>query len=325
MQYYFFCYKTLCILLRIPKLISDDPLDPSADEPLTCPVDQKTESSQPQSSDDDANSDYAESDVGDTKSAEDDETYSVTSEDASEPGDNCPRAKSNAKSMKRARDAREYVAQLEAKETMSGQKARVFKQGGALATQAGDGAVLETVANTLGPLPTTYARTKKEQFKMIERHLQQGGDVRRKKSQKADLELAAKIFGYLQVKPRDGKWFVQGMISLLESYQLIAAAWMIRREVGSRHPDGGILADEMGLGKTVTSLTCIAKNPPYPDDIEAYCRATLVVVPNRDVAYQWLAETRKHCDLSMASNVVIFGSEPGFFPDPNHYAQQWVV
>jgi SNF2 family DNA or RNA helicase len=68
---------------------------------------------------------------------------------------------------------------------------------------------------------------------------------------------------------------------------------MVNREKDeTRTVDGGILADKMGMGKTVTSLACIAANRPPKKDRKISAQATLVIVPNRTVANQWLAEAK---------------------------------
>lgn len=101
---------------------------------------------------------------------------------------------------------------------------------------------------------------------------------------------------------RDGKKilkskkFTKMMRSTLQDHQVTALSWMVKREKETpRQADGGIIGDEMGLGKTVTSLACIAANRLPKKDRQKSAQATLVVVPNRKVANQWLEEAKVSC------------------------------
>ncbi|KAM0462078.1 hypothetical protein ACHAO4_001271 [Trichoderma viride] len=69
---------------------------------------------------------------------------------------------------------------------------------------------------------------------------------------------------------------------------------MVERELARTNPFGGILADAMGMGKTVMTLACILGNQADDEHIAKFCKATLVVVPSKDIATQWEEEAQKH-------------------------------
>ena len=153
------------------------------------------------------------------------------------------------------------------------------------------------------------ARTKASQFKQIEANIPEGCDSRRTATQEKDLNEAFSCFGYKKIQAVDGKWLFKGMKTSLHSYQLTLAAWMAKRECGRVAPWGGLVADEMGMGKTVVSLFLIEGNPAPR---EQSCKATLVIVPNRSLAIQWLQETRKHSSDNTADKTVLYpGQEKG--------------
>lgn len=98
--------------------------------------------------------------------------------------------------------------------------------------------------------------------------------------------------GHKRVQAQDGQWLLVGMKTPLHGYQLDAVSWMLRRERGKSLPKGGILADDMGCGKTITALGLIHLNqPPKKNEI----KATLVLVPNEQMATQWIGQVLKHC------------------------------
>ncbi|KAL6697280.1 SNF2 family N-terminal domain-containing protein [Trichoderma pleuroticola] len=125
-----------------------------------------------------------------------------------------------------------------------------------------------------------------------------GCSVRHEAEQKQELRDGKKI--------AKTKKFTKVFRSTLEDHQLTALSWMVDRETDTlRSVDGGIIADKMGMGKTVTSLACIAANRLPRRDRKISAQATLVVVPNRTVANQWLAEAKKHWHEEASSLVTL--------------------
>ncbi|KAK4069108.1 hypothetical protein Trihar35433_5687 [Trichoderma harzianum] len=129
---------------------------------------------------------------------------------------------------------------------------------------------------------------------------------------------------------RDGKKilkskkFTKMMCSTLQDHQVTALSWMVKREKETpRQADGGIIGDEMGLGKTVTSLACIAANRLPKKDRLKSAQATLVVVPNRKVANQWLEEAKKHWHEEASSCVTIYTQKSDHVL--KQYEKQWIV
>jgi SNF2 family DNA or RNA helicase len=109
--------------------------------------------------------------------------------------------------------------------------------------------------------------------------------VRHEATQKEELKEGSKLF--------NSKKFKKMMVAKLKDHQVTVASWMVKREREvPRQACGGIIGDEMGLGKTVTSLACIAANKPRKEDKKSVSQATLVVVPNRKIATQWLSEAK---------------------------------
>ncbi|RSL84797.1 hypothetical protein CEP51_003698 [Fusarium floridanum] len=171
-----------------------------------------------------------------------------------------------------------------------------------------------------GNLPTMgaiQARTHGDQMKQIMKAIPEGCDTRRAKTQKKDVEQAKSSFGFRKVEAVDGTWKLKGMNTGLMSQQIVASAWMAKREAQNLHPAGGLLADDMGLGKTITTLACIVGHPPEKEDRDEFSRATLVVVNNNQDAQQWSSQVERHCN-------------PKFFAKTNIYskkipwkAEQW--
>ncbi|KAJ4265071.1 hypothetical protein NW762_005315 [Fusarium torreyae] len=160
-----------------------------------------------------------------------------------------------------------------------------------------------------GSIPTMAsfrATTKKDQWKHLKESIPEGCDTRRVKTQAKDLNDASKMFGRGKVKAVDSTWLLDGMNYPLLDYQLAAVGWMMSRENGRTAPYGGILADAPGLGKTVISLAAIIGNPPYGKEDEDFCQATLVVVPNKDIAWQWYEEVKKHCKDPLSTWVIVW-------------------
>lgn len=160
-----------------------------------------------------------------------------------------------------------------------------------------------------GSIPTMasfQASTKKDQWQQLKRSIPEGSDLRRVHTQAKDLDEATKMFGRGKIKAKDSTWLMNGMNWPLLDYQLAAVGWMMNRECGRSGPSGGILADAPGLGKTVISLATIIGNPPCGPEDKEFCQATLIGVPNKDIAIQWRDEVRKHCKEEYADSVIIW-------------------
>lgn len=174
------------------------------------------------------------------------------------------------------------------------------------AAKTGDSAAIkrqkeETTAaqESAAPIHAFQATTKAQQTAQLRAHIPKGGDVRRRKEQWRDHQQASKSFGFGRCVADGQNSLLKSMNTSLRPFQLPVAAWMIQREVCG-DPAGGILADDMGIGKTLTTLACISEHWPEQKDIEEYGSATLVVVPNRTIAGQWLKEVQKHCKKEVA-------------------------
>jgi SNF2 family DNA or RNA helicase len=160
-----------------------------------------------------------------------------------------------------------------------------------------------------GSIPTMasfQASTKKDQWQQLKRSIPEGSDLRRVNTQSKDLDEATKMFGRGKIKAKDSTWLMDGMNWPLLDYQLAAVGWMMSRECGRSGPSGGILADAPGLGKTVISLASIIGKPPRGPEDDEFCQATLIGVPNRDIAIQWKDEVKKHCKKEYADSVIIW-------------------
>ncbi|OBS20746.1 hypothetical protein FPOA_07086 [Fusarium poae] len=149
--------------------------------------------------------------------------------------------------------------------------------------------------NNAPVMPKGNATTQKELFSHYKKSIPEGSDVRRNSTQQRDLKEAWKMFGPKTITAAGDRCLMKGMQFGLLDYQLMAVGWMMSRECGRTLPYGGILADAPGLGKTVTSLAAIIGNPPDIDPDKTFCKATLIVVPNKDIADQWHQEVEKHC------------------------------
>ncbi|KAL7910398.1 SNF2 family N-terminal domain-containing protein [Trichoderma velutinum] len=143
-----------------------------------------------------------------------------------------------------------------------------------------------------------------------------GCSVRHEGDQKEELRDGKKIL--------KSKKFTKMMCSTLKDHQVTILSWMVKREKETpRQADGGIIGDEMGLGKTVTSLACIAANRLPRKDRQKSAQATLVVVPNRKVANQWLEEAKKHWHEEASSLVTIYAQKSDHVL--KQYEKQWIV
>ncbi|RDA93955.1 hypothetical protein CP533_5031 [Ophiocordyceps camponoti-saundersi (nom. inval.)] len=228
-------------------------------------------------------------------------------------GQRQPKKKKQRKGF-RAKNAREFIAHLQEmdqREWEAGGKKRSAEVGGDFArkrqmTSHGGQVSISTLVEerteqdgnptSAEPAPLFAASVIQDQLSKMSRNIPAGADTRRTRTQAADLKEAYKLFGFRQIKARDGKWLLLGMKSHLESYQLTAAAWMIKRELGRDYcgPFGGLFADYMGMGKTITSLACVLGNPPFEADVKQFSSTTLVLVPNAGVANSWIQEIQKH-------------------------------
>lgn len=130
-------------------------------------------------------------------------------------------------------------------------------------------------------------------------------DAYKAKNERNELYEASKAFGYGKVKARNGKWLLSGMKTELYHHQLLAANWMVKRELSPDRPHGGLLADAMGLGKTVTTLATMVGNPPAEQDIAEMRKATLIVVP-ASLLSQWEAEITAHVDEKVFQKVMLY-------------------
>lgn len=79
----------------------------------------------------------------------------------------------------------------------------------------------------------------------------------------------------------------------------------------------------MGVGKTVVSLNTIVGNPALYEDVEKFSRATLVVMPNKDIVFQWRNEIKKHCAKERGSSFVVYSKT--FDWDADDWMNQWIV
>ncbi|KAH8122154.1 SNF2 family N-terminal domain-containing protein [Trichoderma asperelloides] len=169
-----------------------------------------------------------------------------------------------------------------------------------------DGCSLSSKDDSLLPAESITARTHAEQMAQIIASIPQNCDTRRKTTQKQDLIEAKSIFGYKKVEAQDGGWKLKGMQTPMHNHQITAAAWMVKRELARMEPFGGILADAMGMGKTIMSLACIIGNQADDEHTAKFCKATLVVVPNKAIALQWEAEARRHWSDPFNCRVFIY-------------------
>jgi SNF2 family DNA or RNA helicase len=161
-------------------------------------------------------------------------------------------------------------------------------------------------------MPEFDAATKKVHFEHLKSMIPEGCDNRRVKTQKRDLEEAWKMFGRGFITAVGDRCLMKGMMFGLLDYQLTAVGWMMSRECGRTSPYGGILADAPGLGKTVISLATIIGNPPHGEQDNEFCKATLVVVPNKDIAEQWHQEVLKHCGESWSAFAIKYSRKMNY-------------
>ncbi|KAK6698123.1 hypothetical protein SNK05_010970 [Fusarium graminearum] len=152
-----------------------------------------------------------------------------------------------------------------------------------------------TAGECVPSMGSIQASSKRDQIRQMMNSIPEGCDTRRTKTQKKELKEAMVSFGLCNVKEANGKWRLTGIGERLESHQLTAAQWMVKREAKDLSPAGGILADDTGMGKTVSTLACVVSHPPEPEDIQQFSKATLVVLPNRAMVTQWQNQITKFC------------------------------
>ncbi|KAK1566419.1 P-loop containing nucleoside triphosphate hydrolase protein [Colletotrichum navitas] len=139
---------------------------------------------------------------------------------------------------------------------------------------------------------------KKDRRKQIAAATSEGDSNRHLSSQKEDAELGMKIWGLNAVDcvgPSDYK--LRGIRTTIRGWQLQAATLMLLRENSHAPPYGGILGDQMGMGKTLTTLVLIMGCPPLPQDLQAGCGGTIVVVPGPNVLKEWSDAITRHTEI----------------------------
>ncbi|ELR09194.1 hypothetical protein VC83_05559 [Pseudogymnoascus destructans] len=155
--------------------------------------------------------------------------------------------------------------------------------------------------------PDIITNNKASQLRELLSSIPRDYDANRAKNEKNTLNEASKSFGHGRVKAKNGKWLLVGMKTPLYHHQLLAADWMVKRELSLDRPHGGLLADAMGLGKTVSTLATMVGNPPAEKDIAAMRKATLIVVP-ASLLSQWEAEIKVHVDEKIFQKVMPYKS-----------------
>ena len=151
--------------------------------------------------------------------------------------------------------------------------------------------------------PDIVTNVKAMQLKELISSIPLDYDAYKAKNERNELYEASKAFGHGRVKAKNGKWLLVGMKTPLYHHQLLAANWMVDRELSDDRPHGGLLADAMGLGKTVSTLATMVGNPPAEKDIAEMRKATLIVVP-ASLLSQWEAEIKVHVDEKVFQKVM---------------------
>ncbi|KAJ0353669.1 hypothetical protein COL154_012050 [Colletotrichum chrysophilum] len=139
--------------------------------------------------------------------------------------------------------------------------------------------------------PVIQATRKNDQLRQMAEAAPEGTDTDLLRDQMRELRRATQVWGESGCLPRDSKWKIRGMQSLLPNHQIVVGAWMLGRELKQTRdlPRGGILADAMA-----------------PDHIkEAGKGATLIVCQSGQMIEQWKSENKKHCeDKKFSANIV---------------------
>ncbi|KAH7182523.1 SNF2 family N-terminal domain-containing protein [Fusarium flagelliforme] len=180
----------------------------------------------------------------------------------------------------------------------------------------------ESIAKGSVPsMGSIQASTKRDAIKQMINSAPEGCDTRHTKAQKAELKEAMVSFGYANVESANGKWRLSGISERLQSHQLTAAQWMVKKEAKELQPAGGILADDTGMGKTVSTLACIVSHPAEKEDVAEYSKATLIVVPNRSMITQWENQIEKFCYYKEKENTHRFSKHK----TAKWHGNQWVI
>ncbi|KFY17587.1 hypothetical protein V492_00568 [Pseudogymnoascus sp. VKM F-4246] len=151
--------------------------------------------------------------------------------------------------------------------------------------------------------PDIVATNKANQLKELFSSIPQDCDTHKARNERNALNKASKAFGSGRVKVINGKWLLVGMETPLYHHQLLAANWMVQRELSLDRPNGGLLADAMGLGKTVSTLATMVGNPPEKEDGVEMRKATLIIVP-ASLLSQWEAEIKVHVNEKIFPRVI---------------------
>lgn len=151
--------------------------------------------------------------------------------------------------------------------------------------------------------PDIVTANKANQLKELFSSIPRDYDTHKARNERNTLNKASKSFGHGKVRVIDGKWLLVGMNTPLYHHQLLAADWMVQRELSDDRPNGGLLADAMGLGKTVSTLATMVGNPPAEEAGVEMRKATLIVVP-ASLLSQWEAEIKVHVDEKVFPRVI---------------------
>jgi SNF2 family DNA or RNA helicase len=153
--------------------------------------------------------------------------------------------------------------------------------------------------------PDIRTKNKANQLKELLSSIPKDYSANKARNEKKELHEASKAFGHGKVKVINGKWLLKGMKTPLYHHQLLAADWMVGREISLDRPNGGMLADAMGLGKTVSTLATMVGNPPLEKEPAEVRKATLIVVP-ASLLSQWKAEIKEHVDDRIFQKVMSY-------------------
>ncbi|OQE27022.1 hypothetical protein PENFLA_c006G08544 [Penicillium flavigenum] len=175
-----------------------------------------------------------------------------------------------------------------------------------------------------GPLPPRFVSTEKNKQKAF-REMLASIPVAEKAGARADISIldeATRTFNPSARSDGQGKWRVRGLKTSLMVNQILAAAWMCKRETTSSKPNGGLLCDVMGFGKTLSALACIV-NRKVPSEPEG---PTLIVAP-RNLISTWMSQIRQHCEIRAAGSVIAYCSGSRLETDDLAYylARQGIV
>jgi SNF2 family DNA or RNA helicase len=168
--------------------------------------------------------------------------------------------------------------------------------------------IAERIAHgDVGKAESILAKNKMKQLEQLLQGIPDDYDTHQAKADRKKLLEASKRFGHGKVKARNGHWLLTGMKSALLHHQLLAANWMVDRELASSRPYGGLLGDAMGLGKTIEMLACMVGNTPSVQDNANGRKATLIVLPS-GVVKQWVTEIKKHVDPQVFEKILQYKS-----------------